>query len=42
MSAANRGATFKCLGFYQGDSLKLKSRLRGKRGENYDELLVKL
>ena len=42
MSAVNRGATFKCSGFYQEDSLRLKSRLRGKRGENYDELLVKL
>ena len=42
MSAANRGATFECSGFYQGDSLKPKNRLRDKRGENYDELLVKL
>ena len=42
MSAANRGATFKRSGFYQDDSLKLKGRLRGERGENYDELLVKL
>ena len=42
MSATNRGATFKCSGFYQDDSLKLKGRLRGKRGENYYELPVKL
>ena len=42
MSAANRGTTFKCSGFYQYDSLKPEDRLRGKRGENYDELLVKL
>ena len=42
MSAANRGATFRRLGFYQDDSLKPKNRLRDKRGENYDELLVKL
>ena len=42
MSAANRGTTFKCLGFYQCDSLRPKSRLRDKRGENYYELLVKL
>ena len=42
MSAANRGATFKRSGFYRCDSLRLKGRLRGKRGENYDELLVKL
>ena len=42
MSAANRGATFECSGFYQGDSLRPKRRLRGKRGENYDELLDKL
>ena len=42
MSAMNRGATFKYSGFYQNDSLKPKSRLRDKRGENYDELLVKL
>ena len=42
MSAVNRGATFKCSGFYQEDSLKLKGRLRDKRGENYDELLDKL
>ena len=42
MSAANRGATFELLGFYQCDSLRSQSRLRGKRGENYDELLDKL
>ena len=42
MSAANRGTTFKCSGFYQYDSLRLKRRLRGKRGENYYELLIKL
>ena len=42
MSATNRGATLECSGFYQDDSLKSQSRLRGKRGENYDELLVKL
>ena len=42
VSAANRGATFEFLGFYQCDSLRPKRRLRGKRGENYDELLVKL
>ena len=42
MSAANRDATFKCSGFYRNDSLRPKGRLRGKRGENYDELLVKL
>ena len=34
MSAMNRGATFKCSGFYQDDSLRLRSRLRDKRGEN--------
>ena len=42
MSAMNRGATFRCSGFYQDDSLKPKGRLRGKRGENYYELLIKL
>ena len=42
MSAANRDATFEFSGLYQEDSLKPKGRLRGKRGENYDELLVKL
>ena len=42
MSAANRGATLKHSGFYLDDSLEPKNRLRDKRGENYDELLVKL
>ena len=37
MSATNRGATFRCSGFYRDDSLGPKSRLRGKRGENYYE-----
>ena len=34
MSAANRGAIFRCSGFYRYDSLKPEDRLRGKRGEN--------
>ena len=42
MSATNRSATFRCSGFYQNDSLRPENRLRGKRGENYDELLIKL
>ena len=42
MSATNRGTTFKFSGFYPSDSLRPKCRLRGKRGENYYELLVKL
>ena len=41
MSAMNRGTTFKFSGFYQGDSLRPKGRLRSKRGENYYELLIK-
>ena len=42
MSAVNRGATFRLFRILSDDSLRSESRLRGKRGENYNELLIKL